>query len=98
MSKSLSNLFSLLSEFTEHQRNVFCVFSGDGVNRLRNYLNDNLPATYDEGTMYDDRDGDDADQTVAGLMQITGLGPDDEDMDDDVDVGEGSVYGGEADG
>ena len=98
MSKSLSNLFSLHSEFTEHQRNVFCVFSGDGVNRLRSYLNDNLPATYDEGTMYDDRDGDDADQTVVGLMQITGLGPDDEAMDDDVDGGEGSVYGGEADG
>ncbi|RAL60725.1 hypothetical protein DID88_009831 [Monilinia fructigena] len=25
-------------EFTEHQRNVFCVFSGPGVNGLRNYL------------------------------------------------------------
>lgn len=46
--------------------------------------------------MYDDRD--DADQTVAGLMHATGLGPDDEDMDDDVDGADGSVYGGEADG
>lgn len=48
--------------------------------------------------MYDDREGDDADQTVANLMHATGLGPDDEDMDDDADVGEGSVYGGEGDG
>ncbi|KAJ0161758.1 SCF E3 ubiquitin ligase complex F-box protein grrA [Colletotrichum tanaceti] len=26
-------------EFTDHQRNVFCVFSGAGVSRLREYLN-----------------------------------------------------------
>ena len=26
-------------EFNEHQRNVFCVFSGNGVSRLREYLN-----------------------------------------------------------
>lgn len=26
-------------EFTEHQRNVFCVFSGQGVSNLRRYLN-----------------------------------------------------------
>ena len=89
-------------EFTEHQRNVFCVFSGEGVNRLRNYLNENQPSKiYDtEGTMYDDRDGEegDADQQVTGLMHATGLGADDDDMDDEVDAGEGSQYGGEADG
>lgn len=28
-------------EFNEHQRDVFCVFSGSGVQRLRDYLNDN---------------------------------------------------------
>ncbi len=98
-------------EFTDHQRNVFCVFSGEGVNRLRNYLNEthlrnylneNQPSvTYDtEGTMYDDRDGDDGDpdQQVTGLMHATGLGADDDDMDDEVDVGDESQYGGEMDG
>ena len=29
------------AEFTDHQRHVFCVFSGDGVNKLRDYLNAN---------------------------------------------------------
>lgn len=87
-------------EFTDHQRNVFCVFSGEGVNRLRFYLNEDLP--YDpEGTMYDDRDGEDGetDQTVemAGMMHATGLGADDEDMEDDVDGGDESQYGGEVD-
>lgn len=71
------------------------------MNRLRNYLNKDPSLIYDtEGTMYDDREGDDgdADQQVAGLMHATGLGNDDEDMDDEADVGEGSQYGGEADG
>lgn len=89
-------------EFTDHQRNVFCVFSGEGVNRLRDYLNDYPTATYDpEGTMYDDRDGEDGetDQTVemAGMMNATGLGADDEDMEDDVDGADGSQYEGEVD-
>ncbi|KAF9952242.1 SCF ubiquitin ligase complex subunit, partial [Modicella reniformis] len=30
------------SEFTPHQRDVFCVFSGKGVRDLRNYMQDNL--------------------------------------------------------
>ena len=45
--------------------------------------------------MYDDRDGaedGDAEGHVAGLMGATGLGIDDEDMDEEVD---GSTYGGE---
>lgn len=70
------------------------------MNRLRNYLNEDPASSYDtEVTMYDDHDGDDADtdQAVAGLMHATHLGPDDEDMDEDVDVGEGSQYGAEAD-
>jgi hypothetical protein len=47
-------------------------------------------------TMYRDHDDDDIDaQTVAGLMHATGLGPDDEDMDEEGFVGEGSQYGGE---
>ncbi len=83
------NNADLSIEFTEHQRTVFCVFSGEGVNRLRTYLN-SQPDIYDtEGTMYDDRDGEDIDndQQVAGLMHATGLNDDDDDMDE-VDGGE----------
>ena len=87
-------------EFTEHQRTVFCVFSGDGVNRLRNYLNTDPQSIYDtEGTMYDDReitDGDN-DQQVASLMNMAGIN-DDEDGEEDPEVGEGSQFGGEAEG
>ncbi|KAI9702211.1 MAG: SCF ubiquitin ligase complex subunit [Bogoriella megaspora] len=45
------------AEFNEHQRDVFCVFSGPGVARLRNYLNAeaNASTTYDgETTMFDE--------------------------------------------
>lgn len=36
-------------EFNDHQRDVFCVFSGIGVTRLRNYLNADTRVTmYDE--------------------------------------------------
>ncbi|KAG8534043.1 uncharacterized protein KY384_000886 [Bacidia gigantensis] len=89
-------------EFTEHQRHVFCVFSGDGVNRLRNHLNESSAALYDtEGTMYDDRDPDadmDAEAgQVAGLMHATGINDDDEDMDE-VEAAEGSQYGGSGEG
>jgi F-box and leucine-rich repeat protein GRR1 len=34
-----------LLEFTDHQRDVFCVFSGLGVQRLRNYLNSQTGTT-----------------------------------------------------
>ena len=88
------------TEFTEHQRTVFCVFSGEGVNRLRQYLN-TQPDIYDtpEGTMYDDREVEDIDndQQVAGLMHATGLNDDDDDMDE-ADGGEGSQYELEAEG
>lgn len=100
--------FSLLTvaEFTEHQRTVFCVFSGEGVGRLRKYLNDAIEDKFDpETTMYDDHeaeaeaDGDmDTDQTVAGLMNATGINDaDDEDMDE-ADAGEGSQYGMDGEG
>ena len=96
------SLLTALVEFTDHQRNVFCVFSGEGVNRLRTYLNENENSVIynTEGTMYDDHDGEegDPDQQVTGLMHATGLGADDDDMDDEVDVGDESQYGGEADG
>lgn len=79
---------------------MFCVFSGEGVNRLRAYLNeapDNMFET--EATMYDDREAEDMDTDVqvAGLMHATGINDDDEDMDE-VDTGEGSQYGLEGEG
>lgn len=89
------------TEFTEHQRNMFCVFSGPGVNKLRDYLNEDPPSIYDtEGTMYDDREAEDgeADQQVTGMMHATGLGGvDDEDMNDEDEAGEGSQYGEQPD-
>ncbi|KAL2268939.1 hypothetical protein VTJ83DRAFT_3785 [Remersonia thermophila] len=36
------------AEFTEHQRSVFCVFSGQGVVNLRRHLNNILAAEYHE--------------------------------------------------
>lgn len=82
------------AEFTEHQRHVFCVFSGEGVNQLRNYLNESPETLYDtEGTMYDDREGEDMDShQVAGLMHTTNLNDDDDDDMDEVDGGDGSQY------
>ena len=84
-------------EFTEHQRNVFCVFSGEGVNRLRNYLNEDAGNIYDiEGTMYDDHEPVDGenDQQVASLMHMAGIN-DDDDPEDDPEAGDGSEDGGQ---
>lgn len=77
---------------------MFCVFSGPKVNKLRDYLNsEQLFDT--EGTMYDDREGEsgDADQQVTGMMHATGLGVDDDEMNEEDEAGEGSQYGAEAD-
>lgn len=48
-----------LLEFNEHQRNVFCVFSGAGIGRLREYLNKTpaLGEFDDNWTMYDGNGG-----------------------------------------
>jgi F-box and leucine-rich repeat protein GRR1 len=44
VSPSLSEGLALTNaEFNEHQRDVFCVFSGLGVQRLRSYLNSEQP-------------------------------------------------------
>ena len=67
---------------------MFCVFSGDGVNLLRKYLNEEGAHSYDgEITMFDEGDligtGDDADPDgLMGLMQSTVLDNDDGDGDD----------------
>ena len=98
----MSQVFVLIpnQEFTDHQRTVFCVFSGEGVNRLRAYLNSDPESIYNpEGTMYDDHeivDGEN-DQHVASLMNTAAIN-DEYDADEDPEMGEGSQYGAEAEG
>lgn len=81
----------VILEFTDHQRNVFCVFSGEGVNRLRHYLNEAPQEIFDaDGTMFDDGEAD-ADEAgsaaaaggnIATIMQDTAINDDDEEMDE----------------
>lgn len=83
------------TEFNEHQRDVFCVFSGVGVQRLRNYLNTDTAHTRrapfeDESTMYDD-DGEQPEVMDDVTAQANGMGI--EDMDED--FGEESEMMGE---
>ncbi len=87
-------------EFNVHQREVFCVFSGVGVNKLRNFLNQESLQYDTEGTMYDDADlEEEADeQQVAGMMHATGLGGDDDEMDEENEGGEGSQDGVDQEG
>ena len=60
------------------------MFSGEGVNRLRTYLNEAPADMYvDEATMFDDREGDqDGDTAVTNMMNATVINDDDEDMDE----------------
>ncbi|KAI9934257.1 SCF ubiquitin ligase complex subunit [Aspergillus wentii] len=63
-------------EFTQQQREVFCVFSGDGVSRLRDYLNRSAPPFREEteATMYDDDEElDEEEGQVTGLMHATAI-------------------------
>ncbi|KAJ5130852.1 SCF E3 ubiquitin ligase complex F-box protein GrrA [Penicillium bovifimosum] len=73
-------------EFTQQQRDVFCVFSGDGVNRLRDHLNQSEPSFQGaEATMYDDDEELDEDEgQMTGLMNATVINDGD---DDYIDVG-----------
>lgn len=70
-------------EFTQQQRDVFCVFSGDGVNRLRQYLNQTEAPFRDEteATMYDDDEELDGDEgRMTGLMNATVINDDDDEF------------------
>lgn len=62
-------------EFTPGQRELFCVFSGEGVHRLRNFLSREMASFhFEEGTMYDDEDELDEDEgQVTGLMHATAI-------------------------
>jgi F-box and leucine-rich repeat protein GRR1 len=67
-------------EFTQQQRDVFCVFSGEGVTRLREYLNRDIGTMREvtEATMYDDDEELDEDEgQVTGLMHATDLNDED---------------------
>ncbi|KAJ4304690.1 SCF ubiquitin ligase complex subunit [Kalmusia sp. IMI 367209] len=81
-------------EFNEHQRDVFCVFSGVGVQRLRNYLNTDTAyrrnPVFEDGTGFDDEAGD-HEMMVNVTAQANGMGI--EDMDED--FGDGSELMGE---
>lgn len=68
------------SDFTNQQRAVFCVFSGEGVSQLRDYLNEILSPYQGGGevTMYDDDDELDEDEgQVTGLMHATAISDED---------------------
>ncbi|KAF2712935.1 RNI-like protein [Pleomassaria siparia CBS 279.74] len=77
------------AEFNEHQRDVFCVFSGIGVQRLRNYLNVDSPSLnrgplFDgDGTMFDE--SDEPEMMVNVTAQANGMV-----IEEDEDFGEGS--------
>uniref|UniRef100_A0A093VL98 SCF E3 ubiquitin ligase complex F-box protein grrA n=1 Tax=Talaromyces marneffei PM1 TaxID=1077442 RepID=A0A093VL98_TALMA len=76
-------------EFTQQQREVFCVFSGEGVMRLRDYLNRNVGPfpSETEATMYDDEDElDEEENQVTGLMSAAAIRDDDDD-----DMGESVI-------
>ncbi|KNG83225.1 hypothetical protein ANOM_009088 [Aspergillus nomiae NRRL 13137] len=78
-------------EFTHQQRQVFCVFSGDGVKQLRDHLNRTVPPAREmnEATMYDDDEELDEDEgQVTGLMHATAINDDD---DDYIDIGHPQV-------
>ncbi|OQO03315.1 hypothetical protein B0A48_11571 [Cryoendolithus antarcticus] len=65
-------------EFNDHQRDVFCVFSGNGVSRLREHLNNTQlfyqsEAAAEEARNLDNLDGEDFDDgiTISGINTPT---------------------------
>lgn len=78
-------------EFNDHQRDVFCVFSGVGVNRLRGYLNaeSRIPAYETDGTMYDETEEQEIVINVNAQVSAMAI----EEMDED--FGEGSEVMGQ---
>ena len=78
-------------EFNDHQRDVFCVFSGIGVTNLRNYLNNEsrIPAYETDGTMYDESEEQEIVINVNAQVSAMAI----EEMDED--FGEGSEVMGQ---
>lgn len=82
-------------EFNDHQRDVFCVFSGNGVTQLREYLNNlsqsNTPYETD-GTMFDDGEEPDlivnvGGNTVTAMMGAAAIDEMDEDFGEETEMG-----------
>lgn len=72
-------------EFTQAQRDLFCVFSGEGVGRLRDFLSTSMapPRETSEATMYDDEEEEELDEDegqVTGMMHETGINDDDDEF------------------
>lgn len=69
-------------EFTQQQRDVFCVFSGEGVSALRDFLNRTMVPyrlETEDGTMYDDSDElDEAEGQMTGLMHAAVINDEDD--------------------
>jgi F-box and leucine-rich repeat protein GRR1 len=87
----------ILPEFTPHQREVFCVFSGQGVTGLRRYLNQQ--AGVRNGAEFDDDEvtltGDDDNHTMTGMMSATALngGEEENEADEELEDAEDSQQG-----
>ncbi|KAL2014752.1 hypothetical protein VTN00DRAFT_2277 [Thermoascus crustaceus] len=76
-------------EFTQQQREVFCVFSGEGVSRLRDFLNRHAAPFHEEteATMYDDDEElDEEEGQVTGLMHATVINDEEDD-----EMGDGGI-------
>ena len=79
----LAEFTDLLAEFTDDQRTVFCVFSGDGVNKLRDYLNqheESRRAGYVQAVANGFDESMDEQDGINGMMQSAAL--DGEDYDE----------------
>lgn len=86
---------NLCPEFTPHQREVFCVFSGQGVHGLRRHLNYEHQLRRERGEVEDDDvtlTGDDDDQTMTGMMGATAINGDEE-VDEELEDAEDSQLG-----
>lgn len=69
-----------MTEFNDHQRDVFCVFSGIGVQRLRAFLNSqNGVNAYPDGALYDGPEDPDVIVNVTAQANIMSM----EEMDED---------------
>lgn len=76
-------------EFTQQQREVFCVFSGEGVSHLRDFLNRSVAPFHEDGeaTMYDDDEElDEEEGQVTGLMNATAIHD-----EEDEELGDGAI-------
>lgn len=94
------------AEFNSSQRSAFCVYSGDGVDQLRRYLQQLFNSITEDINQTEDYDGDDDDGYVAAYNHVdqddvemeTELEAEDGDFDGDVDGARTEVEGGWTEG